>query len=267
MPVHGDTQRFIPIYSPAEIDSIDAAARAAMDVLARLTNEARPGATTHALDIIAAESIAAAGAEPLFKGVKERAGPAFPGVTCISVNEDVVHGVPDGRVLEAGDMVTLDVGLRLGGLCADVAEPITVGQPEPTGVAAAARRVTDAVIGAIRPERPWSEIARVAMSTAESLGLALVEGFGGHGIGAGLHEKPAAGFDAAHRDPAGDWIVRPGMVFTVEPIIAEAPASGAFRPELDRDGWTMRLGGGEASAYRERMVAVTTGGVRVLGGS
>lgn len=268
MPVHGDTQRFIPIYSPAEIDAIDAAARVAMDILARLTAQAVPGVTTHELDALATESIAAAGAAPLFLGVKEHAGPAYPGVTCISVNDDVVHGIPDGRVLEAGDEVTIDVGLRLAGFCADVAEPITVGRSEPDDVAAAARRVTDAVIGGIRPERPWSEIARVAKSTAESLGFGLVEGFGGHGIGAGLHEKPPAGFDPAHRDaaPENDWIVRPGMVFTVEPIIAERPARGGYRRELARDGWTMRLSGGEPSAYRERVVAVTTGGVRILGG-
>ena len=127
MPVHGDTQRFIPIYSPAEIDAIDGAARAAMDILARLINEATPGVTTHELDMLAAESISAANAEPLFQGVKERSGPAFPGVSCISVNEDVVHGVPDGRTLAKGDLVTIDVGLRLDGWCADVAEPIEVG--------------------------------------------------------------------------------------------------------------------------------------------
>ncbi|MEM9064142.1 MAG: type I methionyl aminopeptidase [Planctomycetota bacterium] len=254
--------RFCSLYSPAQVDGITEAARVASGVLLDVARAAVAGVTTHELDKLARERIAIAGAETLFEGVREGSGPAFSAATCISVNDAVVHGLPDGTRLSTGDIVTLDVGLRYRGWCADLALPVAVGVPGDRLVEAA-DAATQAVVERAGPDVAWSVCAAAASAAAESRGVVLVEGFGGHGLGVSLHEKPAAGFDQDQRRAGPrDWFLRPGMVLTVEPIVAERSAEVS----VDRDGWTVRLAGGVRAAYRERMVAVTSSGVRVLDG-
>ncbi|MDW8392474.1 MAG: type I methionyl aminopeptidase, partial [Oscillochloridaceae bacterium] len=185
--------------------------------------------------------------------------PPFPGVICASVNHEICHGLPNGRVLKEGDIVGIDIGLKYNGYCGDACVTFAVGRISPR-----AQRLLDVAqeclrrgIAAAQPGRYVSDIGAVIQLYAESQGYSVVREWGGHGIGRNLHEAPSV----PHVGPGGQGPrLRPGMVFTIEPMINE----GVPDWTLLKDGWTVVTNDGKLSAQFEHTVAITEDGPIIL---
>jgi len=250
--------------SPREIELMRAAGRVVHAVLRRMGEMVRPGLETEELGRVAEEMITAAGAEPLFKGVRSSATKfPFPSAICVSVNEEVVHGIPGSRRLQDGDIVGIDCGVRLRGYCGDAAETFPVGNPAPE-----TRRLLEVTSGALdlaiaemRPGRWWSEIAALIQERVESAGFSVVREFVGHGIGQQMHEEPKVPNFADRQSRKSDFRLEPGLVIAVEPMV------NAGGPEVrpgDSSGWPQVTRDGRWSAHFEHTVAITAAGVDVL---
>ena len=260
----------IPVYAPHEIDGIERAAEVVSRAIDAALAGCVDGTTTREVSAAAERVLAEAGAEPLFPDQRD-GGEAFGAVACVCVNDEVVHARPGDRALLAGGVVTVDVGARFDGWCADLARSTVVGgdgvgsdSERAPGVndgplLTAARDVLHAALGALKPGGSWSNVATAVRDRARSLGVYLIDGFCGHGIGWELHEPPAAKF--VDPGPDDDFVLRPGMVFTLEPIVCTRPVGTV----LDALGWTVRTRDGSPACYEERMVAITRSGPRVLG--
>ncbi|HQL54046.1 MAG TPA: type I methionyl aminopeptidase [Phycisphaerae bacterium] len=254
----------IVIKSPREIELLRAAGRVVHRVLTELGDLVRPGVTTAALDARADELIRAAGAVALFKGVRNpQARMPFPACICASLNEQVVHGIPDDRPLREGDILSIDCGVRLKGYCGDAAATFPVGR-----VAPAVQRLLDVTRAAlelavqeIRPGRRWSQVARLMQKCVEDGGFGVVREFVGHGIGQEMREEPKVPnyYDRSQRH--ADFDLLPGMTLAIEPMVT------AGRPEVrlgDASGWPVVTRDGSWAAHFEHSVAVTADGVEVL---
>ncbi|MDX2116396.1 MAG: type I methionyl aminopeptidase [Planctomycetota bacterium] len=271
--------------SPAELEVMSRAGRAACAALHDALAASRPGVSTGEIDAVVERSLRGLGAEGLFRGYRQGASPPFPGTCCISVNEEIVHGIPGPRVLRAGDVVSIDVGLRLGGWCVDTARTLVVGGESGIGPAAVAREserlrlveatreLLEVAISMMRPGRAWSAIALELERRAEATGFGLVTEYVGHGVGRDLHEGPKA--PAYWSGFAGeDFELVPGLVLAVEPMLsAGRGVSDAARGGLPgwrmpvrllSDGWTVVTADGSPAAHEEHTVAVTADGARVL---
>jgi methionyl aminopeptidase len=254
----------------------------------------RAGITTQALDDAARAVMLSAGAEPVFSGYVQGASPPFPASTCISVNEEVVHGIPGARVLLPGDLVTIDVGVRLDGWCADSAVSVVVPLlPEHATNEMARRRAESAArlveatrallqyaIQLMQPGVMWSQIARALELAADQSGFGIVTEYIGHGIGRKLHESPRVpaywtGFQGE------DFRLEEGMTLAVEPMLTSRRGSGlgiggsptvgtdglpAWRTRIRDlgDGWTVVTRDGSLACHEEHVVAVVAGGTRIL---
>jgi len=254
----------IVLKSPREIALMRAAGRLVCDVLDEIERHVEPGVTTRQLDAIAERLIADAGATALFKGVvNPQARFPFPASICSSVNEEVVHGIPDDRPLREGDIVSVDCGVRLDGYCGDAARTFAVGK-----IAPAARRLMDTTrealelaIREIRPHTRWSRVARKMQKYVESRGFGVVREFVGHGLGREMHEEPKV---PNYVEPAGqrsDFDLLPGMTLAIEPMVTGGKPGVRFR---DRDRWTVVTKDGSLAAHFEHDIAVTEDGVLVL---
>ena len=244
--------------------------RAALDAMAEATV---PGITTAELDELAARVISDAGAEPLFLG---RQGPLgeFPATTCISVEDEITHGVPGDRILRDGEIVSIDCGVRLDGWCADAAMTVPVGRIdfERRELIEANEALLWMAIRMIRPGRRWSEIAESLQTFALDSGYGIIEEFTGHGIGRQLHEAPAVPSTmTTSLQGRGDFTLRPGMVLALEPMLVMEGAAlrgdgtAAGVPTFtSQDGWTVRTLMGEIVSHFEHTVVVTANGSEVL---
>ncbi|MCH2161421.1 MAG: type I methionyl aminopeptidase [Phycisphaerales bacterium] len=264
------------IRSAAEIARIREAGFVVRKTLDAMAEACRPGITTAELDEIAAEEIAAASAEPLFLG---RQGPLgeFPAVTCISIEDELTHGVPSERALRDGEIVSIDCGVRLNGWCADAAMTVPVGNIDfdRRELIESNESLLWMAIRMIRPGRRWSEIAQALQDMAFDAGYGIVEEFTGHGIGRQLHESPAVpSAMTAGLQGRGDFTLRPGMVLALEPMLimrgaalrGDGTAAGVPIYTSD-DGWTVRTLMGEVASHFEHTVVVTSGGSEVLTGA
>ena len=266
------------IRTPNEIESIRAAgtvARAAVDAALRA---AVPGATTQSLDAVVEGVIAAARAESAARGFRRDDGTAYPAACVIAVNDRLVHALPTAEPLRDGDVVTVDVAVRLRGWHADCAASVVVGQGTADGHALtdAARAMLRAAVGAVAPGVRWSDVAAAMQDVAQSRGVGIVTDVAGHGIGLELHEAPEAPCAIVRGlRERNDFTLRPGMVIAVEPTIALRPdgdagcvdADGRARPvELaaSLDGWTLRVESGLPGCYAEETIAVTRTGCEIL---
>ncbi|MGP9844582.1 type I methionyl aminopeptidase [Brachybacterium sp. 107] len=223
-----------------------------------LEQSIRPGITTNELDRLAHEMIRDEGATPNFLGYQ-----GYPATVCISVNDVVVHGIPDDQPLHEGDIVSIDGGLIIDGWHSDAARTHIVGTP---------RSVADEDLVRTTREAMWAGIA--ALATAQRVGevgaaiedyvseaagesLSHLEGFGGHGIGTAMHQAPdVMNYRTRSRGPK----VRTGMCLAIEPMLIQGP--GAW--ELEDDDWTVRATAGGRAAHSEHSVAVTDAGLLVL---
>jgi methionyl aminopeptidase len=234
------------------------------DVLSKLQKIAEPGVTTAYLDRIALQMTAEAGAEALFKGVRNpQARMPFPGAICASVNEQVVHGIPsEATVLRPGDILSLDFGVRLNGYCGDAAVTVPIGRisEESRRLVETTQQVLEIAIATVRPGLRWSQVAAKMQRHAESAGFSVVRDFVGHGIGTKMHEDPKVPNFVSDELLADDIFLAEGMVLAVEPMIN----AGTSAVRTLGNGWTVVTRDGRCSAHFEHTLAIVKGGCEVL---
>jgi len=253
----------IRLKNAAQLKKMRAAGLIVAEVLEGLRDVVRPGVTTRELDEFAAEVIASRGAEPAFKGVRGPSDvPPFPAVICASVNEELVHGVPSSRVLQEGDIVTVDVGCKLDGFYGDAARTYPVGRisPEAERLVETTRECLEAAIARCRPGNWLFDISRAVERLARSRGYSVVEDYVGHGIGRELHEDPQVPNYVPRGASVRNVVLRSGMVLAIEPMINE----GTHRTYRPRGKWTVRTADGKLCAHFENTVAILDGGCAVL---
>jgi methionyl aminopeptidase len=249
----------IMLKSRHEIERMRAASAVVAEVLAALKERAKPGVSTAELDVVAEELTHKRGAKPAFKGYVVQ-GRTFQHTVCISINDEVVHGIPSkGRVLKDGDIVGLDFGVSIDGYFGDAAVTVAVGT-----VSERAERLMDvtkaaleAGIDAIRPGKHIADISAAIQDVAEEAGYSLVREFVGHGIGRKLHEDPQV---PNYRTGARGVRLQEGLVLAIEPMVNE----GAPEIYIRDDGWTAATRDGRLSAHFEHSVAVTPDGPYIL---
>jgi methionyl aminopeptidase len=241
--------------STDEIERMRRAGRVVAATIDRLVGEVRTGVTTAQLDDLAEEAIRSAGAVPSFKGYR-----GFPRSICTSVNEQVVHGIPGGRLLKSGDLLSLDVGAIWEGYHADSAVSVFVGEP-PSAEAEKLVLVTEesleAGIAQIRPGGRLSDISHAVQEVAEGAGFSVVREYVGHGIGRSLHEDPQIpNYGPPGRGPE----LRRGLVVAVEPMVN----LGGWETRVLADEWTVVTADGSLSAHFEHTIALTDQGTEIL---
>lgn len=234
------------------------------DVLSELQRIAAPGVTTADLDGVALRMTADAGAEALFKGVRSpQARRPFPGAICASVNEEVVHGIPsDKTVLKAGDVLSIDFGVRINGYCGDAAVTVPIGEISDVNrnLVDTTREVLGIAIAMARPGVRWSQVAGRMQEHAETRGFSVVRDFVGHGIGSRMHEDPKVPNFVSDDLLADDILLTEGMVLAVEPMIN----AGGYAVRTLGNGWTVVTKDGKCSAHFEHTIAIVKGGCEVL---
>lgn len=250
--------------SPAEIEKMRRAGRIVAEVLALIESELVPGVTTGHLDRLAERHIRAAGATPSFKGYlgggRYGKGPqAFPASTCISIDAEVVHGIPGERVIRDGSIVSIDVGAILDGWHGDGARTFVVGD-----VPAAARDLVDttrlAIMAGIRAAQPGARIEDIAAAIEDvgrAGGYGIVKPFVGHGIGTKMHEDPQV---PNYRTGRRGEQLQPGICLAIEPMFT----LGSGEVDVDADGWTIRTADNALAAHFEHTIAVTADGPQIL---
>ena len=240
--------------SPAEIEKMRAANQLVARVLDELALMVAPGVSTADLDEAAEAKVRAAGAEPAFKGYR-----GYPATLCASVNEQVVHGIPNRRAMKSGDIISLDMGVRLNGYYGDSAVTVAVGTVSEE-VARLLRVTQDALqrgIEQVKVGGRISDIGHAIQACVESQGFSVVREFVGHGIGAALHEEPQI---ANYGEPGRGPRLAEGMTLAIEPMVN----MGKPAVRVLADGWTAITKDGSLSAHFEHTVAVTKNGPDVL---
>lgn len=221
---------------------------------------AKPGVTTREIDLAVDDLFARENATPLFKGFPGEV--PFPASTCISVNEQVVHGIPGDYVLRAGDIVSIDTGCRLNGWCGDAAWTYAVGEisDEKRRLMDAGRELLSIAVRAFGTCTKWSQVARLMMKAAREAKFSLVEQFVGHGIGKEMHEPPQVPnyTNASVRDQ--DFVLKPGLVLAIEPMLN----AGTHEVRILPDKWTVVTADGRPSVHFEHTVALTADGPMLL---
>jgi methionyl aminopeptidase len=254
----------ITLKSRRELELMRMAGRVVHRALARAHEMARAGMTTLELDRIVYDTYTSAGGQGLFKWYPTyEPGKGFPGNTCISVNDEVVHGIPGGRVLKDGDVVSVDCGIRLGGYCGDSATTIAIGNvaPESQRLLRITQETLELAIREIRPGRKWSDVARKMQEHVESNGMSCVREFVGHGIGTSMHEDPKVpNFVSDDFKKRGDFYLQAGMTIAVEPMVV----LGNFEVAVLDDHWTVVTKDNTPAAHFEHTIAVTATGADVL---
>ena len=249
----------ILLKSKDEIERMRAASAIVAEVLAEVRSHVRPGVSTAELDAVAEELTLRRGAKPAFKGYVV-GGRTFPASICISINDEVVHGIPSkGRTLQVGDIVGLDFGVVYQGYYGDAAMTIPVGKvtPEAERLMRVTREALEAGIHSIKPGAWVSDISAAIQDTAEAAGFSLVREFVGHGIGKKLHEDPQV---PNYRTGVRGVRLQEGLVLAIEPMVN----AGGPEVYLKDDGWTAVTRDGRLSAHFEHSVAVTAEGPYIL---
>jgi methionyl aminopeptidase len=242
------------IDTPEDLAGMEFAGKVTRAVLEAMKAAVQPGVTTLELDEIGAEVMKKHGARSAPKLVY-----GFPGYSCISVNDEIVHGVPSDRKLENGDLVKLDVTVEVGGYMGDACETVAVGsiKQESMRLMSCATQAFMAGLSAVRPGARAFDIGRQVQKTVRGAGYWVVNDLCGHGIGRTIHERPTIPneFDRRFSD-----LLTEGLVFTIEPMIA----IGTSRTTKLKDGWTMRTRDRSLSAHYEHTILVTKDGARLL---
>jgi len=221
----------------------------------------RPGVTTAAINAAVDKYIKEHHAIALFKGVPGKV--PFPAATCISINEEVVHGIPGPRKLVEGDIVSIDVGCKLNGWCGDAAATYPVGRvaPDVQRLLDVTKGVLDLSIQLMGTRAWWSEVALEMERYVKRAGFTTVESFVGHGIGREMHEDPQVpNYVSDQIRRGGDFRLVPGLVIAVEPMVN----TGTKRVRTRPDHWTQVTADGRPSAHFEHTVALTSHGPYVL---
>jgi len=244
--VHIRTQR--------EIDLITASCQIVADTLELISEDIKPGATLIDIDLKAENYIRSQGARPAFKGYM-----GFPATLCVSVNDEVVHGIPNNRILEDGQIVGIDCGAEKEGYYGDHARTFAVGNisDDKRKLMEITQESLKKGIAAAIPDNYVSDIGHAIQSYVEGFGFSVVRELVGHGIGANLHEDPQI---PNYGKPKQGYMLREGMCIAIEPMINQ----GVKEIKTDSDGWTVRTVDGADSAHFEHTVAITNDGPIIL---
>jgi methionyl aminopeptidase len=249
----------ITLKTPAEIAVMRKANQIVAEILVELAAHVRPGVTTDELDRLAEELTLKKGAKPAFKGYKP-GGVVYPKTLCVSVNDEIVHGIPGNRKLKEGEIVGLDFGVVYQGFYGDSARTVPVGHisNKAKELLRVTREALYAGIAQARAGNRISDIARAVQDTAEGAGFSVVTEFAGHGIGRRLHEDPQVPnyFRPGMPNPR----LREGMAIAIEPMVNE----GGPELEILSDGWTAVTADGKLSAHFEHSIAITSNGPEIL---
>ena len=234
------------------------AGRIVAEVLALVESELKPGTSTAHLDQIAEKHIRSAGATPSFKGYGDRRNP-FPATLCISIDDEVVHGIPGQRTIKDGQVVSIDAGAIVEGWHGDGARTFIVGEPDPKvkELVDTTRLALMAGIAAARPGARIGDISAAIEDVASPYGYGIVRQFVGHGIGTEMHQEPQVpNYRVAQR---GMELV-PGICLAIEPMLTLGGPEVAVKP----DGWTVVTRDGSLAAHFEHTIAVTDNGPEIL---
>jgi methionyl aminopeptidase len=244
----------ISLKTDSEIEKIHSAGRIVAGALQVIGENLRPGITTGELDGLANDYIERKGGKAAFKGYH-----GYPANTCISINEQVVHGIPGERQIEAGQLVSVDIGVLLEGYYGDSAYTFLVDgvSPEAKRLAAVTEEALRRGIENARPGNYLTDISWAIQSHVESRGFSVVRDLVGHGVGKRLHEDPQI---PNYGKPGAGPLLREGMVLAIEPMVNQ----GGHEIETLKDHWTVVTRDGSLSAHFEHTVVVTSNGPRIL---
>ncbi len=244
----------IRLKSKEEIAHIREAGQILADAMRHVARMIRPGVQTAELDRETRKFIESRGARPSFLGYLD-----FPASACISLNEQVIHGIPGARRVESGDLVKLDLGVELHGFFADAAWTYGAGEvsADRRRLMEVTRECLEIAVASSGPGTRVHDVGRAVQEHAEKHGYGVVRQFCGHGVGFAQHEDPQVP-NYASRGP--NPRLKPGMVIAIEPMIN----LGTWEVEVLDDGWTVRTTDGSASAHYEYTIAIVDGGVEIL---
>lgn len=244
----------ISIKTPQEIEKMRRGGKIAATVLERLSKIAEPGMTVWELDTLAEEIILKAGGKPSFKGFK-----GYPTATCISINEEIVHGIPSDRVLKKGDVIGIDVGVLFEGYHTDTAVTIAL---EP--VSLEAQRLIDVTheslmngLKEIKAGNYLGDAQSVIQETIESAHFGVIRDLTGHGVGRELQEAPSI---PNYGQRGGGLLLEEGMTLAIEPMVS----TGDWHIDIKDDGWTVVTADNSLAAHFEHTIVVTKDGCEIL---
>jgi len=244
----------IIIKSEREIGEMRQAGRIVALVLEKMRRELRPGMKTRELDEIAARELARLGGESSFLGYR-----GFPASICVSINDELVHGIPGERVVREGDLLSLDFGAIYHNYQGDAAITVGVGKvsPEAAELMDVTEKALAAGIAAARPGARLGDVSVAIQDYAESRGFAVVREYTGHGIGRQMHEEPQI---PNFGEPGTGPELKKGMALAIEPMLT----NGDWRTKVAADGWTVSTADGSLCAHFEHTIAITGGEAAVL---
>ena len=240
--------------SPQEIESMARSARVVSETLAVVGEAVRVGVTTAELDELAERHVRAHGGVPTFKGYR-----GYPASICASPNEMVVHGIPGPYALKDGDILSVDIGVTLGGFVSDCAYTFAVGtiSPEAERLLEVCQQALVAGVEQCRPGNRLSDIGHAVQTVTEAAGFSVIRTLVGHGVGRSMHEDPQI---PNYGQPGRGPVLADGMVFAIEPMIT----AGGHEVVLHDDDWSISSQDGSLAAHFEHTVAITAAGPRVL---
>lgn len=253
--LRGRVASVIPLKTKEEIEIMRRAGRIVSRTLDLIAERLEAGMTTRELDVMAEKFIRSEGAAPAFKGYR-----GYPATLCVSINEQVVHGIPDERRVREGDLVSVDCGAALDGFFGDSARSFYVGGEPPEETARLMEATRDALAAGVERMRPGSrlsDISNAVQRVVEERGFAAVRDLVGHGIGRRMHEEPQVpNYGRAGEGPE----IKEGMVFAIEPMVNTV----RWQVRTLDDGWTVVAADGRPSCHFEHTVAATAEGPDIL---
>ena len=244
----------IIIKTAAEIAAMRQAGAVVASILKILSSEIKMGMATRQLDEIAMRELSRYGAIPSFKGYR-----GFPAALCVSINDEVVHGIPGDRVIQEGDLVSLDFGAMVDGFHGDAAVTVGIGRisEQARRLLETTRRCLEAAIAVARSGARLTDISATIQQCVESSNFSVVREYTGHGIGRAMHEEPQIpNFGLPGQGP----VLRKGMTLAIEPMVN----IGGWQTKVKNDGWTVVTADGGLSAHFEKTIAITDGETEVL---
>jgi methionyl aminopeptidase len=246
--------QLIVLKTPAGLAQMRRAGRLAAETIREVSQAVAPGVSTGALDRLADAYIRDRGGVPSFKGYR-----GYPASICVSLDDEVVHGIPGPREIEDGQLVSIDIGVLLGGFHADIAVTVPAGEvpPEVRRLLVVTQAALDAGVAAARPGATLGDLSWAIQSVVDAAGFSVVRDFAGHGIGRTLHEDPQV--PNVGRPGSGPRL-QAGMTLAIEPMVN----MGGADITMDDDGWTVRTRDHSLSAHAEHTVAITGDGPEIL---
>ena len=249
----------VSVKNTREIGLMKESCRIVAEVLALVGSRIAPGVRTGDLDTIAEDYIRSRGGEPAFKGYGHDRRNLFPGTLCVSIDDEVVHGIPGGGKIEEGQVVSVDVGVKKNGYYGDGARTFPVGRvsEEKTRLLRVTEQALLEGIARARAGNHLHDVSAAVQRCVEDAGFSVVRDLVGHGIGKNLHEDPAV---PNYGEPGTGVVLKEGMALAIEPMVN----AGTHRVTVGEDGWTVRTADGKPSAHFEHTIVVTTGEADIL---